>query len=284
MTWVTGHNGVRLHVQTAGDPANPAILLIHGWSQHSLCWQHQMSALADRFYLVVPDLRGHGASDKPTEAEAYDNSTPWAGDIAAIIDQMGLDKPLLAGWSLGGYICGDYLRVHGSAAVSGLALVGSAITLGKHAPPEVIAQRSEDAIAKGMYSEDQAENLAATLAFVKACTADPISADDLAMMVGYNMLVSPGIRQHCRLRHEDYRPMMAALDLPVMVLWGSKDAIVLPPMAQQSLDTIPNAQAVELSGLGHAPFFEDPTRFNAALTAFADQAFTTHQTQLRQVP
>ena len=284
MTWVTGHNGVRLHVRTAGDPANPAILLIHGWSQHSLCWQHQMGALADRFHLVAPDLRGHGASDKPTEAEAYNNSTPWAGDIAAIIDQMSLDKPLLVGWSMGGYVCGDYLRVHGSAGVSGLALVGSAITLGHHAPEGVYAQRSADANAVGMYSEDQAVNIAATLAFVKACTTDPLNPDDLATMVGYNMLVSPSIRQHCRLRHEDYRPTMAALSIPAMVLWGSKDAIVLPPMAQQSLDTIPNAQAVELSGLGHAPFFEDPIRFNAALTAFADQAFTTDPMQLRQVP
>ena len=68
MTQVTGHNGVRMSVRTAGDPANPGIVLIHGWSQSSLSWTKQLnSALADDYFLIAPDLRGHGASDKPAD-------------------------------------------------------------------------------------------------------------------------------------------------------------------------------------------------------------------------
>ena len=269
MTTVTGHNGTRLHVTTAGDPVNPAILLIHGWSQHSLCWHHQMTALSDRFHLIAPDLRGHGASDKPDDPGAYDHSTPWANDIAAIIAQLGLDRPLLVGWSMGGYVACDYIRVHGTARISGLMLVGSAVTLGKHAPPGLYDQRSDDAKAVGMYSDDQPVNLAATVKFVRACTNDPLPPDDFATMVGYNMLVPPHIRQACRLRHEDYRPTMAALDVPARVVWGARDRVVLPPLGEQAAATIPASDVVVYDGLGHAPFAEDPDRFNAGLAEFA---------------
>ena len=91
MIQITGHNDVQLHVRTAGDAANPALLLIHGWSQCSLSWTHQLDDLSKRFYVIAPDLRGHGASDKPDSAEAYNTSTPWANDIAAIIDQGAYD-------------------------------------------------------------------------------------------------------------------------------------------------------------------------------------------------
>ena len=163
MSFVTGHNGVRLHVTTAGSPANPALLLIHGWSQHSLSWKHQLTNLSKRFYLVAPDLRGHGASDKPDAADAYDNSAPWAGDIAAIIDQLDLRSPILVGWSMGGWLIGDYLRHHGDGAIAGAVLVGSSVTCGHKTPQGIAEKRDSDVTARGMLSEDQAENLAATV-------------------------------------------------------------------------------------------------------------------------
>ncbi len=271
MTQVLGHNGVRLHVRSAGNPANPPILLIHGWSQHSLCWRRQFEGLSDRFHLIAPDLRGHGQSDKPEDPEAYDNSAPWAGDIAAIIDQMGLEKPVLLGWSLGGWVVQDYVRLRGTAALSAIALVGTSVTTGTKTPDQVALKRDADVRAMGMLSDDQAENLAATLAFVRACTAAPLPAADFATMVGYNMLVPPQIRKWSRSRHEDYRPTMAALDIPTLVMWGTEERLALPPMIDEILATIPTAKPCPFDGLGHAPFYEDPIAFNTALAAFAER-------------
>ena len=266
---VTGHNGVRLHIRQAGDPSNPSILLIHGWSQSGLCWQQQMEALADRFHLIAPDLRGHGQSDKPDDAEAYNRSEVWAADIAAIIGQLNLRKPLLTGWSMGGYVACDYLRAHGDAKISGFVLVGSAVTIGNHTPEGLYAQRSEAATATGMYSEDLATNIAATLAFVQECTAQPLPAEALATMVGYNTAVPPHIRQACRLRNEDYRADMAKLTVPALILRGDQDAIVLPPLGEQAAAAIPTATDLVYPGIGHAPFLEAPDRFNTDLAAFA---------------
>jgi len=285
MKTITGHNGVRLHVATAGDPAKPAILLIHGGSQNSQSWKHQLSALAARFYLVAPDLRGHGASDKPNAPSAYDNSTPWAGDINAIITQMGLKKPLLVGWSMGGWVVQDYIRTHGDGAISGIVLIGTSVTTGQCSPDGVAVKRDADVVARGMYSDDPDENLAATQKFIRACTANPLTADDAAAMLDFNMLVPPHVRRAARYRHEDYRPTMANLTVPALVVWGDKERLALPPMIDQTLATIPNAEALELNGLGHAPFFEDPDRFNPALAEFATRArqkSDTSPTEIRQ--
>src|SRR5689334_13731697 len=99
---VEGGGGVKLHVRDWGDPGAPAILFIHGWSQHHLCWSKQVdSALAEAFHLVVMDLRGHGQSDAPLDAASYMTGALWADDIAGVIASLGLAAPLLVGWSYG---------------------------------------------------------------------------------------------------------------------------------------------------------------------------------------
>jgi pimeloyl-ACP methyl ester carboxylesterase len=108
---VRGGGGLALHVREWGRADGPPILLIHGWSQSHLCWARQYgSALADEFRLVAYDLRGHGMSEAPLEPEHYTDGRLWADDVAAIIQRLGLDRPVLVGWSYGGFIICDYLR------------------------------------------------------------------------------------------------------------------------------------------------------------------------------
>jgi non-heme chloroperoxidase len=99
---VRGGGGLRLHVREWGPADGPPILFIHGWSQNHLCWVRQYeSGLADEFRLVAYDLRGHGMSEAPLEPEHYSDGQLWADDLAAIIDQLRLDRPVLVGWSYG---------------------------------------------------------------------------------------------------------------------------------------------------------------------------------------
>ena len=152
--WVSGAGGVRLFVADTGPEDAPVLLLIHGWSQCHLSWQKQLEGLSDRFRVVAPDLRGHGQSDKPMDAAAYDSSAPWAEDIAAVISQLGLHKPVLAGWSMGGWIVGDYLRVYGDAALGAVAMVGSRMACGRAMPEAMRFDAPEAVRAVGMYGED----------------------------------------------------------------------------------------------------------------------------------
>ena len=82
------------------------------------------SSLVDEFRLVAYDLRGHGMSEAPADAASYTDGRMWADDLAAVIDHLGLDRPVLVGWSYGAFVIGDYLRVHGQDNVAALELRG----------------------------------------------------------------------------------------------------------------------------------------------------------------
>src|SRR3954465_9376145 len=100
---VRGGGGLRLHVREWGERDGRPIVFVHGWSQSQLCWSRQIAGpLADDLRLVTFDLRGHGMSEKPLDAGAYADARLWADDLAAVIDQLELDRPGPAAWAYGG--------------------------------------------------------------------------------------------------------------------------------------------------------------------------------------
>ena len=117
-------DGVTIEAQEWGNPAGSEILFIHGFSQASMSWQRQVEGvLAEEFRLVTYDLRGHGNSDKPLEPEKYKESKAWADEVQAIINAANFKRPVLVGWSYGGHVIADYLRIHGVAGLAGLNVV-----------------------------------------------------------------------------------------------------------------------------------------------------------------
>ena len=269
---IEGADGVHLFVRDGGNPDGTPILLIHGWSQHHLCWSKQFAGpLAQEFRLVAPDLRGHGASDKPDDPEYYEHSRSWASDVAALIEACEIDRPLLVGWSMGGRIAMDYLHHYGCDAVRGAVLVGSSVV--PPSDPDLIARRRPDMRAEGMYSQDQRVALDATVAFVKGCFSAPLSKHDLAVMTGYNMLCPPHIRQVSRLRAPDYEPDFSKITCPVSVFWGEAERLVFREMIDETLAAIPHAELVAFPGTGHAPFWERAEEFDTRLAAFARDAY-----------
>ena len=90
--------GLRFHVAEAGEGL--PVVLLHGWPQHWWMWRRVMPALAGRFRLIVPDLRGLGWSDAPEGP--YDKLT-LAQDVLAVLDELGVDRFRLMGHDWGGY-------------------------------------------------------------------------------------------------------------------------------------------------------------------------------------
>ncbi|MEM6620385.1 MAG: alpha/beta hydrolase [Pseudomonadota bacterium] len=264
---VTGANGINLSVTDLGPPDAPAIVLIHGWSQAALAWTRQ-HRLADDFRLVIPDLRGHGRSDKPKGQAAYDSAS-FGGDLAAVIAERGLTRPVLVGWSMGGWVLADYLRLAGDKNIAGFVLVGSSVTTGTHMPFDAQAQRGNDpaVAAAGMMGHNYADELSATVAFLRACFHRQPDPDDLAVMTGFNMATSYDARQS-RRRSEDYRPVYARTTSPALVIRGRHERLSMPAMHDETMASLPRAQALTYDHSGHAPFWEEPDRFNSDLASF----------------
>jgi non-heme chloroperoxidase len=266
---VTGGGGLRLHVREWGDPDGPPILFIHGWSQNHLCWARQYeSALGDEFRLVAYDLRGHGMSEAPLEPEHYTDGGLWADDVAAIIERLRLDRPVLVGWSYGAFVICDYVRRHGQERIAAIDFVEGAVKLGPEAFGTLIGPGFLDHFAD-LTADDLPTNIAGARAFVRACTAKPLAAEDFETALAWNMAVPAQIRANLAAREIDGDDVLRALEVPLLVTHGRADSVVLPAMAEHVLATCPAAEASWYDGVGHLPHVEGAERFNRELAALA---------------
>lgn len=269
---VQGGGGLKLHVREWGKPSAPAILFIHGWSQHHLCWQAQLeSALANDFRLVAMDLRGHGQSEAPLQADCYTNGALWADDVHNVLTALELRDPILVGWSYAGFVIGDYLRRHGDADIAGINFACAAVGIGERWFGEYIGPGFLEH-APGACSEDQEVALQAIRNFLHVAIKRPVPPDAFEIAMGWNMLVDHRVRAHLISRTEDFTPELKKLRKPVLISYGADDTVILPAMAKLIGASAPSAQLSEYAGVAHAPFLEDAGRFNTELRAFASAA------------
>jgi pimeloyl-ACP methyl ester carboxylesterase len=271
---VRGGGGLRLHVREWGKADGPPILFIHGWSQNHLCWAGQYeSALAGEFRLVAYDLRGHGMSEAPPGPGHYTDGKLWADDVAAIIGQLGLARPVLVGWSYGAFVICDYVRAHGQDQIAAVNFVEGVVKMGEAAFGTLIGPGFLDHFA-GATADDLPTNIATMRSFVRACVVKPVPDDDLETAMCWNVTVPAAIRAHLAARELDYDDVLAALQVPLLVTQGRADTVVLPAMAEHVLATCPTAEASWYEGTGHVPHLEDPERFNHELATLTRRAHT----------
>ena len=268
---IQGGGGIRLHVREWGNASAPSILFIHGWSQNHLCWSKQYeSELATSYRLVALDLRGHGMSEAPHQASAYQNPQLWADDIATILKELLLERPILVGWSYGGFIICDYLRAYGQENISGIVFAGAATTLHPPTLSEFIGPGFINVVTDAI-SEDLPTSLLAMRQFMHNCIAKPLALEDLETALCWQMVVRPDVRGALVTREINSDDVLRSLQVLLLVAHGRQDYVVLPTMAEHVLKTCPTATASWYEDVGHAPFLEDPARFNRELAELVHQ-------------
>lgn len=272
---ISGVGGIRLNVIEAGNIGVRPMLFVHGWSQGSLSWAKQFdSPLAERFRLVALDLRGHGDSDKPEDG--YTNSQTWADDIQAVIDQLSLDRPVLVGWSYGGLIMNDYVRLYGEERIAALVYVAAATDLGIETPYEFLGATwngllptRPNSVAGTVFSEDTEEIAKAMRMFVRGCFAKPLPIEEEVMMLGLNLQCPSRVRAALFSRTLQNDDVLAQLKIPVFVTHGKADEVIRIETGRHIASKVKRATMSEYEAAGHALFWEQPERFNAELAEFA---------------
>jgi pimeloyl-ACP methyl ester carboxylesterase len=262
-------DGTELAVQDWGHAEGPEILFIHGVLQSHLSFERQVrSDLAERFRMVTYDLRGHGDSDKPIGRDRYLNGELWADDLAAVIAQAGLRRPVVVGWSLGGLPIGNYLMKYGDARLAGLHFV------------DALTKRSRDYAGRPEYrgllpataSPDLGTRIDALRGFLRACFKTQPSEADFERMLAFNAQVPQHVLSHIMagvpLEADDaYR----AVRVPVLVAHGAEDALLNVSITAFDRAVMPHARLSIYQDCGHAPFHEMTERFNSELAAFVLQ-------------
>ena len=264
-----------LAVQEFGNANGHPIVFIHGFSQSYWCWQKQFhDPRLNQFRIIAFDLRGHGRSGKPLERESYLDSRVWASDLQSIIRSLELVKPVLISWSYSGLIVCDYLRHNNDTAIAGINFVGARTKIGTTEAKKMSGSLFLD-LAPGFCSENSEVRLNAVHKFLLNLTNCNIPEPDIYEMLGYNLSVPT---QTCRAlleRTADNDLVITQLKIPTLITHGSEDTSVLLSMAHHNHSLIKNSTLSIYKKIGHAPFYEDPDRFNSELGGFINECVAT---------
>lgn len=266
---ISGGGGTQLHVVETGNPRGRPILFIHGLSQCWLAWGRQVTSdLADRYRLVAMDMRGHGLSEKPLDG--YADSGLWADDVNAVLRGLNLDHPVLCGWSYGPLVILDYIRRYGEDATGGMVFVDGITKLGSEDAMSVLTPEFLG-LVPGFFSPDVEESTRSLRSLIRMCLTQEARAEDLYLMLGYNVSVPPNVRRALLSRSFDNDDLLPRLRKPVLIVHGELDAILKPAVVDQHAAGLPHAEIAMMPGAGHAPFWDDATAFNGRLRAFCER-------------
>ncbi|HEY9476293.1 MAG TPA: alpha/beta hydrolase [Mycobacteriales bacterium] len=250
------------------------MVFLHGLGYCRLAWANQVrSELSSTFRLVTVDLRGHGGSDAPPDG--YADSSRWAQDVAAVLGEMGLHRPVVVGWSYAGAVICDYLAEYGDDALAGLVLVGAVSDLGTRRALDGLTDEFV-AVSRRLVRSDPADLPSAVGDFVDLCTHRPLPAEQRGEMRGWNSVVPGHVLAGMLRRTLEHDATLRAVRVPTLVLHGEADRVVRVAHARHVAGLVPGARLVTLPEVGHMPFWEAPERFNTLLAEFVEAAGVTH--------
>lgn len=253
-------NGVNLAVEVRGE--GPAVLFIHGYPHDRRIWAHQMARL-EGFRRIAPDLRGMGASDAPDLGYSIET---YAGDLAALLDTLGVDDTVLCGLSLGGYVAFEFLR-RWRRRVRGLVLLDT-----RAEADSAEAKRARDAAAARAREHGPAavadDLLERMLAPGTRLRAPEVAAEVREMMAATPLAGMVGALGAMRDRPDSTGLLPALGGLPTLVLVGEEDVLTPPDQVRALAQAIPGARFVAVPGAGHLPPVEQPAATTGALLEF----------------
>lgn len=265
MPFFEPEQGVSIHYTDEGE--GRPIVFIHGWCMSGRVWRFQAEGLSPRFRIIAPDLRGHGRS-----TGGGLSLESCVSDLERLFDRLSLSGALLVGWSMGSQIAlaaVPKLR----PLLAGLLLVGgtprftacdgyphgvpSAETRGMEIRVKRDFMKTMGEFFRSMFAEGEPEH-DMYQRIVKEIVIPAKLPEPRTALEGLEILASA-----------DLRESLIQIDLPVLLVHGSDDAICPPGASKYMAERIPEARFRLLQGTGHAPFLSRPAEFNQLVEEFA---------------
>jgi len=262
---ITAPDGVKLAVQESGNPDGLPIVFIHGLLGSHLNWEKQISdaQLQQRYRLITFDMRGHGLSDKPEQESAYRDGKRWADDLRAVINQSHANKPLLVGWSLGGAVITNYLAAYSDGNISGAIYVDGVVELN----PTLIPAHD---VYGAMTASDLKTHLDGERAFLQLCFYQQPDRTTFERLLANAALAAWPMQRAVPTMTIALEKGVKNVRVPLLFIYGEHDALVNPAASLARVKRINSRiQTQMFADSGHAPFIEEPARFNRTLATFA---------------
>ena len=258
-------DGARVHYSQAGA-GEPALVLLHAFPLHAGMWEPQMDELSSGRLVVAPDLLGFGGSDAPESMYRY-TMAGFADLVAGVLDHLGLERVVLGGLSMGGYVALAFLRQY-AERVSALILADTRAA----ADTSLVFDRRTD-------QQDQVARIGTTAlieTLLDGLLSEGTKADRLDLVEHVRRLMDnrPAgfIGALDAMKHRpDATGELGSIPVPTLLIVGEDDALSPPEVAQDMHERIKGSQLVVLPRAGHLSNLEAPAEFNDAVADFLDQ-------------
>ena len=252
----------------------PAIVFLHGWSLGKEAFAKQSRELSDQFRVVVPDMRGHGNSEKFLAGDGIDT---LASDLERLLVALDLEEVILVGWSMGALVAWQTATGPQSGRIRGIVTIDMV-------PRVLNGEGWKHGLRAGTHLYDVDIDLtkmrddwrAFTRAYVPMVFASGKTIErrelieQMLDLVADNDLESMTNLWHA-LVHADFVETVQKLDIPTLITYGALSQIYDEDAAVWMHEHMPNSRRAVFAESGHAPQLEEPQRFNQALVAFADE-------------
>lgn len=268
---------IKLHHVERGQ--GPVLLLVHGWSQSTRCFDKQLADLGDRYRVMAVDLRGHGESPKPTHGYRV---ARLAADLHDFMLEHDLRDVALAGHSMGASVIWSYVEQFDAERLAKLIFIDQAplVTNGMGLTGAALAEAGCAFTPTSLY--ETAHGIAtareASLEGLRAAFfSSAVSEEDFRRAVSESLKVPAACAARLLVDHasQDWRDVISevipGLGLPTLVFGGELATIFPPQAAAWIAGRIPGAKLSIFGreeGGSHFMFWENPTKFNAVLREF----------------
>jgi len=255
-------NGLRLRYLEWGRPGALPVVCVHGYTSSTEAFNALARRIQDRAHIIAMDVRGHGESAwSPDGAYQYADQ---AGDLAALVDQLGIERFVLIGTSMGGVIALVYAGQHGDR-LRALVLndIGPDVEAGSGRITQTVGSRPNDfaSLDEAMqYRRETSPITAGRPLADQEETARGVLRERPDGRWAWKMdpaYIEQRVKQGPPKRPPLW-PVLETLQCPTQLVWGTDSDVLSEAQAKRMVAALPKGELVSVPGIGHAPTLVEP--------------------------
>jgi 3-oxoadipate enol-lactonase len=255
-------SGGMMSYRELGDGPGEPLVLLHAFPLNGRMFEPQMEAFSEGRRVVAPDYPGFGRSPR---TPAQPDIRYYAEGVLGLLDRLGLERVVLGGVSMGGYVALGCMRLF-PERVSGLILADTR-------PDADSEETRENRKNMARRVADEGVEVLIELQMRRLLARDTLENDEEVVEEVHGMILesSPGgvVAALGALRERpDSTPLLEKIEVPTLVIGGEEDGISSPEVMGAMAEKIPDSRHVTLPRAGHLSNLEAPEGFNAALKEF----------------
>ena len=253
-------NNIEIAYDDTGS--GPAVVLIHGYPFNRSMWTDQVSTLTDRYRVVTLDLRGHGESESSSGASTM---KLLAQDIAALMDELRIERAVIGGLSMGGYVALAFYQLF-PERVEKLLLADTRAQADTEEGKATRAEQVQQILAEGM------AGIVNAMLPKLLCPETVSKRPDIVKRVRDMMIHTSPEGAAAALRgmaeREDQTERLSQIKVPTLIVVGKEDPITPVADSERMHERISGSELVVIENASHVSNIEQPETFNGALQAF----------------